>query len=229
MKRNYISPEFNYRKVPGTFNMVEQTSFFGSKMIEIEDTLNILNENLVYYQNTNSEQIDLDSETSFPRIVYDAAKDKSENHTLKLEDSQSDFQKNDKAKWSLNIKLKTIFKNYIFATLKKYRTFEGIKNVMCSSGNVNNAMQEYIDKNIFSRYKLVRVDLYLDYIDLLSNNGLKYQTIFDQNIEDGSRKFPQFQTITAFDESEITLIFNQAKPASQFSFKYYFNIYYEKL
>ena len=37
MKRSYISPEVNYKPYRGTNNMLEERSFFGSKMMDIED------------------------------------------------------------------------------------------------------------------------------------------------------------------------------------------------
>ena len=46
MRRTYISPEFIYQKVNGTFNMQEHSSFFGSKMIEIDDEIVIKNDNI---------------------------------------------------------------------------------------------------------------------------------------------------------------------------------------
>ena len=57
MRRNYISPEYKYVTKGGTFNMLEQTSFFGSKMIDIQDRISISNENVIYYQNSNFEQL----------------------------------------------------------------------------------------------------------------------------------------------------------------------------
>ena len=46
MRRTYISPEFDYKPIFGTMNMLEQSSFFGSKMLEIEDKIDIKNENI---------------------------------------------------------------------------------------------------------------------------------------------------------------------------------------
>ena len=59
MRRNYISPEYDYVKVYGTYNMTEQSSFFGSKMLKIDDSVSLDNQNLIYYQNINDEQIKL--------------------------------------------------------------------------------------------------------------------------------------------------------------------------
>jgi len=75
MRRTYISPEFEYKKVFGTFNMKEEASFFGSKMLEIEDTLDLTDQSLVYYQNPNSEQLDLDIEKLTLPIVYSISED----------------------------------------------------------------------------------------------------------------------------------------------------------
>jgi hypothetical protein len=51
MRRSYISPEFEYNRVFGTLNMKEESSFFGSKMLEIEDSLELHNQGIVYFQN----------------------------------------------------------------------------------------------------------------------------------------------------------------------------------
>jgi len=47
MRRTYISPEFEYKKVYGTFNMKEESSFFGSKMLEIDDILELTEQSIV--------------------------------------------------------------------------------------------------------------------------------------------------------------------------------------
>jgi len=153
MRRTYISPEFNYNRVFGTFNMREESTFFGSKMLEIEDNLNLHNQGIIYYQNSNSEQIDLSIENSLTPIVYSTSDDKKNNHTLVIDDSQSDSQRNTQTRYILNINLSIILRNFLFATLKQYRTFEGIRNNMCYSGDINTSIKEYIEKNVVDRYR----------------------------------------------------------------------------
>ena len=85
MRRNYISPEFQYDQVYGTFKMSEDSAFFGSKMLEIEDSINILSDNLIYNQLSTNEQIDESTEKNLPEIVYDATVDKGINHKLELD------------------------------------------------------------------------------------------------------------------------------------------------
>ena len=54
MRRTYISPEFDYKPVYGSLTMEETSVFFGSKMIKIEDSVDILNENGVQFDSNNS-------------------------------------------------------------------------------------------------------------------------------------------------------------------------------
>jgi len=177
MRRTYISPEFNYNRVFGTFNMREESTFFGSKMLEIEDSLDLHNQGIIYYQSSNFEQIDISIETSLTPIVYSTSDDKKINHTLIIDDSQSDSQRNTQTRYIMNIDLKTILKNFLFATLKQYRTFEGVRNNMCYSGDINTSIKDYIEKNIVDRYKFERVDLFLKYVDLRDQNVRRFNNI----------------------------------------------------
>ena len=229
MRRNYISPEFMYQEVYGSYNMREQSSFFGSKMIDIVDNMSITNENLIYYQLPTGEQVDLTSERSLSPIVYDQSSDKGNYHTLSLVENQTDFLKNDNANWTITIDLKRIFTNDIFATLKSRRTFEGVLVTMTKDSDVNSAINKYIEYNIKSRYKFTRVEFFLEYESLLSSNSLKYGNKFDKTIEKKENIFTKFQAETEFDDSKVKLNFAQQKPAGQFIFKYYFNLYFEKL
>lgn len=229
MRRSYISPEFIYSKVNGTLNMSEQSSFFGSKMIDIDDYIQIKNENIIYYQLSSNEQIDIISENSLPQKVYDTVLDKKLSHALIIDESQSESQKNNNTKWILNIQLRSVLRNYLFSTLKKYRTFEGVKNNMTKYNDVNSSITEYIDLNILNRYKFKSIDMYVSYVDLLMLNGLKYNNQYDANIENVNNIFKKIQTETEQDEKSMKIYFTQEKNSSLYAFKYYYNLYYEKI
>lgn len=229
MRRTYISPEYEYKKVYGSFNMLEKSSFFGSKMLEIEDKLEIKNENIIYYQNVNSEQLDLAAERSLPQVVYNTISDKGTNHTLFLDDSQKDVDRNGNTAWILDIEIKTILENYIFATMKKWRSFEGVTNEMTYDSNVNSALSDYIEKNVMSRYKFSKIELYIKPIELLTLGRLKFSNTYDVNIETPENIFTKFQTETDSNDKDIRLKFYQSKPGNNFSFSYYYNLYFEKL
>jgi hypothetical protein len=230
MRRTYISPEFNYIPVSGTLNMLEQSSFFGSKMLEISESIQIKNDNIIYYQQLNGQQINQAVELSLPQVVYDTVQDKQINHTIKLDEAQTEAQKNGNARWIIEINLRNVLRNYIFANLKKFRTFEGVLNSIVTEKNIDSSIYRYIDNNIISRYKFTKVEFFYKSIDLLTTNNLKYSNKFDINIEIFPNSlYTKFQTETDVDYKNVRVIFSQDKPASQYSFNYYFNLYFEKL
>jgi hypothetical protein len=232
MRRRYVSPEFEQSRVFGTFNMVESSTLFASKMLEIEDEINLNEQSVIYYQNSQSEQIDISVETSTDPITYRLVDDKFVNSELIIDPSQNDFQRNTKTKWILTINLKTLLSNYIFAVLKENRTFEGIKNSMTSRNSVDTAMREYILKNVLNRYKLESVSLYLKYNDLRRQNALRYKNNWSTNttqISNSSYKNSKIETQTAFDFTSIKVLFYQERNSDLFNFDYYYTIFWKKL
>jgi hypothetical protein len=231
MRRSYISPEFEYNRVFGTLNMKEESSFFGSKMLEIEDSLELHNQGIVYFQNLLNEQLDLDVEKTSNPIIYLVSDDKKTNHTLVLDDSQNDFQKNGLTKYIITIDLKAILENYLFAILKQYRTFEGVRNSMCSTKDVNFSIRNYITKNVVDRYKFDRIELYVRYQDLRDQNLRRYSNVWvsDESISVKEYLNSKIQTDTEFDFSSIRVLFNQEKSSQEYNFEYYFKLFWVKL
>jgi hypothetical protein len=232
MRRSYISPEYQNRSVYGTLNMVEESTFFGSKMLEIEDSIIIDNQDIIYYQRPNGEQLELSVESSLDSYIYSPGSntgDKFRNHSLIIDEAQPKYQLDNNTRWILTIDLETIFTNYLFATLKKYRTFEGVKNDMTIFNDVNVAINSYTKSNILDRYKYKGVELYVKYQDLRNQNLLKYNNTWSTNIIDKNFRLTKIQTETEFDESSVRITFNQEKPSSNYKFEYYFNILFEKI
>jgi len=229
MKRNYISPEFIYQKVHGSLNMVEHSSFFGSKMLSIDDSVSILNDNIIYYQLASGEQLDFNSESSLPQVIYDAVLDKKSNHTLILDPAQTDIQKEGNAAWILDVNLKSVLTDYIFATLKKWRTFEGIRNNMTIGNNVDSSIKQYITANVIDRYKFTKLELFIKSVDLVNVGGLKYDNVYDVSIDLSNNLFTKFQTITDSYDKDLRVKFYQPDPAGLYSFNYYFNLYFDRV
>ncbi len=232
MRRTYISPEYFNNNVYGTFNMVEESNFFGAKMLEIEDNIDIKNQDIIYYQKLNNEQIDFSIESSLESslesYVYSSSIDKLNGHKLIIDDSQPKYQLENNTRWIMDINLKQILSNYLFATLKRYRTFEGVKNEMNRYNDVNVAIKNYIDFNVVNRYKYKSIDLYINYKDMRDQSLLRYKNTWNLNTPI-STKFTKIQTESSFDDSSIRLLFNQEKTSSTYNFEYYFNIFFEKL
>lgn len=229
MRRNYISPEFLHKKVYGTYNMVEESNFFSAKMLDIEDSITIDNQNIVYYQRTNGEQLDLSIESTLASNVYSSSDDKLLNHTLFLEQGQSEYDLNNNTRWVLTINLQEILRNYIFASMKRYRTFEGIQNSITLENDVNVSLTKYINFNVLNRYKLSKLNLYVSYRDLRNQNVLRYKNVWKNNLVNEDNLLKKLQTETAFDGSSIKATFNQEKSSSQFAMDYFFTLLFEKI
>jgi len=224
-----MSPEYSNTQIYGTFNMVEESNFFAAKMLEVEDSIYVSNQNIIYYQKSTGEQIDLAIESSLPTQVYSASDNMKSHQKLTLDDSQLDYQKESNTKWILNIDLRDILSDYLFAIMKRYRTFEGISNPLTKNNDVNTAIREYISNNVTNRYKLSRLDLYVSYTDLRSQNVLRYKNNWKSTIISDSNLLKKKQIDVAFDESTLKILFTQEKPSSQYNFDYYFNILFEKI
>lgn len=229
MRRTYISPEYNQVRVYGTFNMREESNFFSAKMLEIEDNISISTVDIIYYQNNNGEQLDFSVESSSVPLSYSPVSDKNINHRLVIDESQTKFQKDKNTKWILTIDLKTILLNYLFATMKKYRSFEGIRNDMTQTNDVSVALKNYIEFNVYDRYKLKNIDMYIQYKDLRNQNVLRYKNSWNQTVVKPENKFTRIQTESTTDGSTIKLMFSQEKPSEDYSFEYFFNLNFEKL
>jgi hypothetical protein len=229
MRRTYISAEFLNQRTYGTFNMVEEANYFGSKMLEIEDSIYLENQSLIYFQKQNGEQIDISSESSLDSILYSAANSKQINHVLTIDESQSSFQKDNNTTWIIDFDMRNILTDFIFATLKRFRTFEGMKAEMTRTGDVNTAIREYIKFNVLNRYRYKRLDLYIQYKDLRKQNVLRYKNNWNVSSQKPENKFVKFQSDLAYDDSKLKIIFNQEKSSKDYTFEYFYNILFEKI
>lgn len=227
MRRTYISPEYNNNIVNGTFNMVEQSSFFGSKMLETESQISIDSNDIIWYQRINNEQIDFSIESSLKSKFYSSSDNKRKNHRLLIDEKQSQFQKERNTKWILEINLSSILQNYVFASMKKYRTFEGLKNEMTIYNDVDVALNEYIKSNVLNRYRFSKIELFIEYKELRNSNILRYKNIWNPNVPKDSI-LDKFQLNQVIPDSLIYISFDQ-RPSSQFAFEYYFNILFDKI
>ena len=229
MRRTYISPEFQTNNVYGTYNMVEESNFFGAKMLEIEDSILIGNQNIIYYQKLNGEQLDFDTETTIESTIYSSSDDKLINHKLTIDETQTKYSLDNNTRWIIDINLKSILTNYLYAELKSYRTFEGIKNDMTIYNDVNVAIKKYIDFNVLNRYKLSTIDLYVNYTDLRNQNVLRYKNVWEQNTFKPEYKLSKIQTVSDYNQNTLRVLFNQEKPSSTYKFNYFFNLTFVKI
>lgn len=176
MRKSFLTKEYSLEELNGTFEMKELRNFFSSKILEIEDEMLVGDNNIIWQENANQTQgIGIDTEN---RILntFDL---KTDNHTIRLQPNQSDQQKREFTRWEFTFNIRQIITQYLFAQLKKNRTFEGIDNNKTFKGSVDRAIRQYIRKNVFPRIEFARVDLYIQYYKL----GEAIPGLFDQNNE----------------------------------------------
>ena len=112
--------------------------------------------------------------------------------------------------------------------MKKYRTFEGVRNSVTLYNNVNTAISEYITKNIMSRYKYSTIEFFVEYEHFSQDGSLRFKNDFVE-LTTSSLQTNKIQAILSDDESRLKIIFNQERPSSDFNFNYYFNLYFDKI
>jgi hypothetical protein len=229
MRRTYISPEYTDVPTYGTYNTIQESNFFSSKMISLEDTIYISNQNIIYYQRYEGDQLDLSIESSIPGIIYSSSESMYNHHFLYIEPSQSGNQKITNTKWYININFNDILWEYLYATMKKYRTFENIRNDMTMTNDVNYFIKTYIYKNVLNKYKYSKVDLYLLYENLKADDSLRYLNTWNPEIISENNKIKNISTKLTSDNKNMKLSFTQEHPSSEYNFNYYFCITFERI
>jgi hypothetical protein len=89
-------------------------------------------------------------------------------------------------------------------------------------------MLKYISSNVLTRYRFTKIELFIDYKDLRSDNLLKLKNTWNNSLNKNSL-FNKIETITDFDEKNIKVLFEQQKSSSDFNFEYFYNVYFQKI
>lgn len=255
MKDTLILYKFNTIPVNGTFNLLEERTFFGSKMMEIEDTIKIDKTSIQYNQywidtniNTGSTYMELSKNNGFQNYVFNQSLEdvfiqdlvllKLDNHTIK-KFQQSDIDLKNNTRWEITLDIKNILKTYLFYRIKEARTFKGLNYNNFINNSINNSIYDYITLNVMDRYKFDSLDLYVQYQKINLNNNLynlsallQYDPRFDSSVEISQNKVTNsnVQQGDVVDQlSNVKLIYNQTKPSTEYKFDYYFNIWFKKI
>jgi hypothetical protein len=240
MKNNLILKKFSTNSVPGTMNQKELRTFFGGKIIYSEDNIYINNDSI------NFSQVVSDINNGYQYYDVSLAKNKEMNYYENLTDlkannqsislfSQNSTSLNNNTKWEIIINGSAILKDYLFFKIKEQRVFKNINSDEVYSNDINNAIYEYITANIFGRYRLNKIDFYVNYYDIKKqsiqdNIFLQYNPNFDVSVYKSENL--SNMNIAGFDPYKfdlITIQYSQSKPSNQYSFNYYFDLNFTKI
>jgi len=241
MKSNLILKKFSTNSVPGTMNQNELRTFFGGKVIYSEDVISVNDDSINFsqvvsdtnngYQYFDYSSIPVSWETQFYENLTDL---KYNNQSISLF-SQGSTDMNNNTRWQMSINGASILKDYLFFKIKEQRVFKIIKSSDVYSKNINNAIYEYISNNIFGRYRLDKINLYVSYYDI------KKQSIYDNillqynpkfNVDVYKKENLTNMTVVGYDPYKfdvITIQYNQSKPSNEYSFDYYFDLNFTKI
>jgi hypothetical protein len=248
MKSNLIIRKYETTPAKGTFSSKEIKSFFGSKLVDIEDIVYI-NDIAIQYsevvdkvtiQNDHYQYYDVSSlhpETKILRSLDDV---KYENHSIDVY-SQFDIQARNihtNFEWIMVIDAKNILREYLFLRLKESRVFKTIRSEDLIERNINTYINNYIDNNLLNRYNISELAFYTNYLNVVQDATIfnKGQVLrgpnFNKNVFNESNRIKNVSIITPDYLSNldtVKIIYNQTKDNRIYKFDYYFTISYKKI
>lgn len=238
MKNNLILSKYVTEKVQGTKSVYDNRTYFGSKMIDIEDNIYINNRVIQYSEVYDSDDRrnsgyqyynDVNGVEKDYLILLDDIKNNNQTITL-LSQHNVDLQIN--TNWLLVINWKTILEDYLFYKLKEARTFKTIRYSDTIKENVNLYIRDYINQNLMNRYDIDKINLYVKYESLDQYNKeqdvkLSYNPIFDVSVRSDENKIANIN-LTKFPEF-LNINYKQIESSSKYTFKYYYEIYFKRI
>lgn len=238
MKSDLIITRFKTEPIIGTKSFFDPKTFFGSKMIDIEDEITIDNSLIQYSEvfdelNTNNNGFQYYNDIDYLEKIYliSLSDVKYNNHTITLS-SQSLLDQLNNTNWTILINWKDILTNYLFYRLKEVRTFKCINYNEVIGENINVFINKYIINNLLNRYQFNKLNLYVEYValdndDITKSPDLLFSPNFDVNIRNDSNLIKNVN-VTVFD-TLLNLQYKQTKPSKTYKFNYYFDLILTKI
>jgi len=244
MKNDLILKRYNKETDNGTKNMNEVRSFFGSKLIDIEDTIIIDNKSIQYteLQDSVNDGFQYYDNKSFGTLEVPILRNlsdlKEQYHTIKiLNQNIQDLENN--TKWNIEIDIKKILKDYLFVKIKEARSFKSIKKINTKNrGGINLNVYKFIDYNVLNRYEFDKIDFYVKYENILNKSTMFQQLLTQYNCQYDDKLFDSVNIVKDYSLSRIDqfenlsklkIVYNQTKSSIDYKFNYYFNIFYKKI
>lgn len=233
MKSDLIISRYKTEKIIGTKSSFDAKTFFGSKMIDIEDSILVDDANIQYSEvfdtvdkRNNGYQYyeDLDNVEKIYLVSLFDVKDTYHTATLGSQ-STTDLRLN--TNWTILINWRDILIEYIYLKLKEARTFKTIKFDNVLSENINLYIKKYIENNLLSRYGFDSIDFYIKYFDLDEGDedkepNLVFNPVFDASIKSEENRIKNVNS-TLF-PTILNVQYKQTESSQYKKFHYYFDL-----
>jgi hypothetical protein len=253
MKDNLIMKQYDEEVKNGLYNLLEEETFFSSKIMELEDKIIINDLGIQYYEyQFDAEPNDLTGQTQSKMNGYqynelniftetfnllDLVEIKDKYHSIELS-QQSSYDKAHNTKWIITINIKEIIIDYLFAKIKERRTFKSLNYNNFLNQNINESIRKYIELNLLDRYNFEKIDFYVKYTNINKNSiynigTLKqFEPLFLQEIESDENQVKN--VITKTDDflklfEDIKISYSQVESSKEYKFDYYFNLHFNKI
>ncbi|MFW6226295.1 MAG: hypothetical protein ACOC3V_05000 [bacterium] len=238
MKNDLIITRFKTETMVGTMNPKDVKTFFGSKMVNIEDTINIDNSEIQY-----SEVFDIDFEENNGYQYFDDFNNVENIYLINLYDvkrtnqnislvQQSSIDIRNNTQWRIDINWKNILSDYIFYKLKNRRTFKSIKYTDVLNENINLFIRDYIKDNLINRYEFSEIRFYVKYYDLEEGDEFRDPNLlFTPNFVNDIKEDKYFvkNINTNIIDNILRVNYKQVQPSTDKKFNYYFDLIFRKI
>lgn len=238
MKNNLILSKYITEGVQGTKSVYDNRTYFGSKMVDVENIIFVDN-SVIQYTEVYDDIDKRNSGYQYYNDIYNIEKEylimlddvKNENQRITLL-SQHSIDLTINTNWLLVINWKIILEEYLFYKLKESRTFKAVKYSDTIKENINIYIRDYIQQNLMNRYDFKGIDLYIEYIELNQYDkekdvNLSYNPVFDISVRKESNRINN-ANLTKFSEL-LNINYKQTESSKTYTFKYYFDLYYNRI
>ena len=218
-------------------SMLEKRSFFGSKMMDIEDEILIDQQTIIFKEDANSkEQTTVGAGTEIANTAYNFDVLKSNYHTINFNSKQTEAERLELTSWEIVLDADILLEDYLFARIKQSRAFLDVYNNMTRDNSVDLAIRSYITKNLMKRIKIKGINFYAQDFAIIDNPSLlKYDPKYNLQVKlnaltkTGGARLDSVQIDRNLVDNTLIIIYNQKKNSLQFKFDYYFDVVFEKI
>jgi hypothetical protein len=238
MKSDLMLSKFQTANVSGVFNLIEQKTYFGSKIIKLEDYVSIENQKIQYSEIFNDTNFLYNGYQYFDYQSYRGEKlylkkltdIKKKYTTIELITKDTVYKNN--TEWELTIDYTSILREYLFLKLKQNRIFKCVRPQDLLNKNINESIYSYIDFNLIDRFNFDKLVLYIQYYNIDNNNSYHYDPYLMFNPQYNEKINIDTNVVNSvnlsYRNNNIVVLYNQNKNYEAYKFDYYFDIYYKR-
>lgn len=254
MKKHPIIKEYKNKSVPGLEVMREQISFLSSKMMDIEDLIDISStitpeDIAIYNYPTTSVHM---KEMYKHKLNYSYDYIKQKYVTLIEDKSQNKSEHDFNTNWEFTLDSDGLLKEFLYNEFFVYNPNNDFSKIddyyesigLSSDYNISDLVKDYIEENIINKYRFKSFKLYTKYYSLENNKItaidptktldddvqiLIKNPVFDIKAIPKDRKDIEVVSIKPYIDGKFKINYKQLKSSKLETFIYYFDVQYEKI